>query len=107
MFTWKIPTPPATHRYSAAAGAREIAVVTISTDEGIEGHAFLGASNRGADIDVQAILTYLKPMLMGRKPGRGVGGLGEMRCSAGSGRHLLRAIEALDVALSGIWPGIL
>jgi L-alanine-DL-glutamate epimerase-like enolase superfamily enzyme len=97
MFTWKIPTQPATHRFSAAAGAREIALVTISTDEGIEGHSFLGASNRGADIDVPAILTYLKPMLMGQNPldiGRLWNDMFRWQRTAS-----LRAIGALDVAL--------
>jgi L-alanine-DL-glutamate epimerase-like enolase superfamily enzyme len=97
MFTWKIPTQPATHRYSAPAGAREIAVITISTDEGVEGHAFLGASNRGADIDVPAILTYLKPMLMGQNPldiGRLWNDMFRWQRTAS-----LRAIGALDVAL--------
>jgi L-alanine-DL-glutamate epimerase-like enolase superfamily enzyme len=97
MFTWKIPTQAAVHRFSAAAGSKEIAVVTISTDEGIEGRTFLGASNRGADIDVPAVLTYLKPTLMGQNPfdiGRLWNDMSRWHRVAS-----LRAIGAMDVAL--------
>ncbi len=97
MFTWKIPTQTPTHRYSIAAGNREIALVTIKTDEGIEGHSFLGASNRGADLDVPAILTYLKPMLMDQNPldiGRLWNDMARWHRTAS-----LRAIGSLDVAL--------
>jgi L-alanine-DL-glutamate epimerase-like enolase superfamily enzyme len=105
MFTWKIPTQPATHRFSAPAGAREIAVVTIKTDEGIEGQSFLGASNRGADIDVPAVMTYLKPMLMGQNPldiGRLWNDMSRWHRTAS-----LRAIGALDVALWDLMGNIM
>ena len=97
MFTWEIPAQKASHRFSAAAGNREIAVVTISTDDGIEGQTFLGSSNRGANIDAPAIMTYLKPMLIGQNPldiGRLWNDMWRWNRQVS-----LRAIGALDVAL--------
>ena len=43
----------------------ELALVTIRTDEGIEGHSFLGM---GASIAAQPLLRMLKPIVMGRDP---------------------------------------
>jgi L-alanine-DL-glutamate epimerase-like enolase superfamily enzyme len=97
MFTWKIPTQPVTHLFSAPAGNREIAVVTIETDEGVTGHAFLGASNRGTDIDAPAVITYLKPSLIGQNP-LDIGRLWQNMSRWGRVASL-RAIGALDVAL--------
>ena len=97
MFTWEIPTQKALQRFSAAARSREIAVVTISTDDGIEGQTFLGSSSRGADIDAPAIMTYLKPMLMDQNPldiGRLWNDMWRWNRQVS-----LRAIGALDVAL--------
>jgi L-alanine-DL-glutamate epimerase-like enolase superfamily enzyme len=42
--------------------------VTISTDEAVNGHSFLGSSNRGADYDAASLIRYLKPLLMGQDP---------------------------------------
>ena len=43
----------------------ELALVTIRTDEGIEGHSFLGM---GASVAAQPLLRMLKPVVMGRDP---------------------------------------
>ena len=51
-----------------AGGAKEVGVVTIKTDEGVEGHAFLGSSNQGADEFAKQVLQRLKPLVLGRDP---------------------------------------
>jgi len=49
-------------------GAKEVGVVTLATDEGVEGHSFLGSSNQGADEFAPQILHRLKPLVLGRDP---------------------------------------
>ncbi|MCY3972413.1 MAG: mandelate racemase, partial [Acidobacteria bacterium] len=43
----------------------ELALVTIRTDDGVEGHSFLGL---GASGPAQQLLRMLKPIVMGRDP---------------------------------------
>jgi L-alanine-DL-glutamate epimerase-like enolase superfamily enzyme len=71
-------------------------VVTIHTDGGVEGHSFLGAQNLSADVDAGALLSRLKPVLIGQDPME-IGRLWYKMewCSYVS----LRAIGALDIAL--------
>ena len=49
-------------------GTRQLGVVTISTDEGVEGHAFLGSSRQGADAYVGPLMEFIKPAIIGRNP---------------------------------------
>jgi hypothetical protein len=49
-------------------GTRQLGVLTISTDEGVEGHAFLGSSRQGADAYVGPMMEFIKPAIMGRNP---------------------------------------
>ena len=49
-------------------GTRQLGVVTISTDEGVEGHAFLGSSRQGADAYVGPMMEFIKPAIMDRNP---------------------------------------
>lgn len=49
-------------------GIKQLGVVTIQTDEGVNGHSFLGSSRQGADAYAKPLLEYLKPMIMGRNP---------------------------------------
>ena len=49
-------------------GKSELGLVKISTDEGVEGHAFLGSSNRGASYDAASLIRFLKPLLMEQNP---------------------------------------
>ena len=69
LFKWE-DIPP-TH-YSLLSGKiggeSDLGLVTISTDEGIEGHAFLGSSSQPASLDVQSLIKYLKPVLVGQNP---------------------------------------
>src|SRR3546814_5039235 len=50
------------------AGHSQLGLLTISTDEGIDGHAFLGSASRGAQMDGESLIHYLKPIVMGQDP---------------------------------------
>jgi len=52
----------------SAATSSEIGLVEIRTDDGITGHAFLGASYSTAKNDAQRFIDMLKPLLMGENP---------------------------------------
>jgi L-alanine-DL-glutamate epimerase-like enolase superfamily enzyme len=98
LFEWrdipKIQYGPQNVRIS---GAAKLGLVTIRTDEGIEGHAFLGSAMRGADLDVQSLIAVLKPEVMGQDP------LAReflfKRLTRRYRSTTLRAIGAIDVAL--------
>lgn len=98
MFTWKVPSGIRSGSLqSPGYGTGEIAVVTISTDEGVEGHSFLGSASRRAANEAPALLSYLKPVLIGQNPldiGRLWQGMWRNNRQAS-----LRCIGALDVAL--------
>ncbi len=49
-------------------GTKQVGVVTVRTDQGIEGHAFLGSGSSGADEFAPQVLRRLKPLLVGRNP---------------------------------------
>ncbi len=49
-------------------GDSQIGLLTIGTDEGIEGHAFLGTSNRSAEMDATSLIQFLKPVVMDQNP---------------------------------------
>ena len=69
LFSWD--DIPAT-RYGAHsgrfAGQSDLGLVTIATDEGVEGHAFLGSASKPASGDAKLITSALKPMLVGEDP---------------------------------------
>jgi L-alanine-DL-glutamate epimerase-like enolase superfamily enzyme len=69
LFEWD-NIPPT--RYSQGAqitsGKSNLGLVRISTDVGLEGHAFLGSAYNPADTDAGALVRFLKPILMGRDP---------------------------------------
>jgi L-alanine-DL-glutamate epimerase-like enolase superfamily enzyme len=67
LHNWEVPPV----RYTgapAAGGTKEVGVVTITTDEGLEGHSFLGTSSQGADEFAGEVLQRLKPIVLGRDP---------------------------------------
>jgi len=78
-------------------GDIQLGIVTVQTDEGIEGHSFLGSPLQGADAFAGPLMTLVKPMLLGRNP-LDIGALWQEMW----GRHRLvplKAIGAVDVAL--------
>ena len=78
-------------------GESQLGLLTLSTDEGLDGHAFLGSASRGGHIDGQALMQYLKPVVMGQDPLDRERLNQEMWLRA---RHVtLRCIGAVDVAL--------
>ena len=66
MFNWK----SAAWRTATGGfgGPRLLGVVTVQTDEGVEGHAFLGSSRQGADAYAGPLLEFVKPTLIGANP---------------------------------------
>ena len=50
------------------AGSSALGLLRLQTDEGVEGHAFLGSAQNPASTDGQGLITHLKPLLMGRNP---------------------------------------
>jgi len=80
---------------TAASG--QIGLVSLVTDEGVTGHAFLGSSYRSVYLDVESLIRHLKPIVIGRNA------LDRERLFQDlSGKWkatTLRAIGAVDVAL--------
>ena len=67
IFNWT--TEPWRTGVGAQFGAtRQLGVVSVETDEGITGNAFLGSSRMGAEHFVPGLIEFIKPMLMGRNP---------------------------------------
>ncbi len=66
LHRWQAPS--VTYAAAAVGGERHVGVVTITTDEGVEGHAFLGSVSTGADELATHLLRRLKPMVLGRNP---------------------------------------
>jgi L-alanine-DL-glutamate epimerase-like enolase superfamily enzyme len=69
LFAWD--DIPATHygRHTGKFGGRsQLGLVTIHTDDGPQGHAFLGSAMRGAHLDGESLIHYLKPIVLGQDP---------------------------------------
>ncbi len=47
---------------------RQLGIVTVETDEGVTGNAFLGSSRVGADHFAPGLIEFIKPLIMGRNP---------------------------------------
>ena len=69
LFAWEnIPiTQYATHS-GKLGGTSDLGLLTIATDDGAEGHAFLGTANKPASLDGPELIRYLKPIVMGQDP---------------------------------------
>jgi L-alanine-DL-glutamate epimerase-like enolase superfamily enzyme len=67
LFNWK-STPWKTGVGTSFGGTRQLGVVTVDTDEGVSGNAFLGSSRMGADHFVLGLIEFIKPLIMGRNP---------------------------------------
>ena len=105
LFGWDdIPATQYGQHTGKFGGKSQLGLLTIQTDEGIEGHAFLGSSSRGAQMDGESLIHYLKPIVMGQNP------LDRERLYQQMYRRqrltTLRAIGAVDIALwdiAGKW----
>jgi L-alanine-DL-glutamate epimerase-like enolase superfamily enzyme len=67
MFNWTTQ-PWKTGVGTAFGDTKQLGVVTVETDEGISGNAFLGSSRMGANHFVPGLMEFIKPMIMGRNP---------------------------------------
>lgn len=98
LFAWPdIPLTQYGRHTGRFGGQSQLGLLTLRTDEGLEGHAFLGSASRSAEFDAASLIHYLKPLVMGQDP------LDRERLwQALWSRHrntTLRAIGAVDVAL--------
>jgi L-alanine-DL-glutamate epimerase-like enolase superfamily enzyme len=98
LFAWEdIPSTSYGTHSGRFAGSSSLGLLRVLTDEGIEGHAFLGSAMNPATSDGQALITHLKPVLVGKNPlqrERLNQDLWNRQRAAG-----VRAIGAADVAL--------
>jgi L-alanine-DL-glutamate epimerase-like enolase superfamily enzyme len=98
LFRWPgIPSIQYGRHTGRLAAEGQLGLLTITTDDGVRGHAFLGSAMRGAHLDGQSLIQYLKPLVIGQDP------LERERLyqALWSRNRLttLRAIGAVDVAL--------
>jgi L-alanine-DL-glutamate epimerase-like enolase superfamily enzyme len=69
LFEWRDVPPTRYHAGSLnKGGPSNLGLLTIRTDQGIDGHAFLGTATNPADTDAKALIHFLKPVLMGADP---------------------------------------
>jgi len=69
LFSWDdIPPTRYTPGSQNVTGRSNLGLLRVATDEGIEGHAFLGSATNPAETDAGALIRFLKPVLMGKDP---------------------------------------
>jgi L-alanine-DL-glutamate epimerase-like enolase superfamily enzyme len=69
LFGWDdIPVTRYGRHTGQFQGKSQLGLLTIATDEGVQGHAFLGSAMRGAQFDGPSLIQYLKPLVMGQDP---------------------------------------
>src|SRR6266566_3089538 len=67
LFAWDdIPPTRYTQGTHNTSGRSNLGLLRIGTDDGIEGHAFLGSAVNPAETDAGALIRFLKPVLMGK-----------------------------------------
>src|SRR6266487_2743540 len=69
LFAWDdIPPTRYTQGAQNTSGRSNLGLLRVSTDAGIEGHAFLGSAVNPAETDAGALIRFLKPVLIGKDP---------------------------------------
>jgi len=69
LFAWDdIPATTYGRHTGRFSGTSQLGLVTITTDQGVQGHAFLGSAMRGAHLDGQSLIQFLKPTVLGQDP---------------------------------------
>lgn len=69
LFAWdEIPSTSYGAHTGRFEGGSKLGLLSISTDSGITGHAFLGSAFYPADMDGATLIKYLKPILVGQNP---------------------------------------
>ena len=98
LFAWDdIPATSYGRHTGRFGGKSQLGLLTIATDDGPTGHAFLGSAMRSAEFDGASLIHYLKPLVMGQDPLDR-----EKLWQAMWARNratTIRAIGAMDVAL--------
>ncbi|MCZ6632728.1 MAG: mandelate racemase [bacterium] len=95
LFKWAIK-PWGTGRHNFG-GDIQLGVVTVHTDQDLEGHAFLGSPSQGADVFAGPLMARIKPGLIDRNP-LDIGAIWQDMWK--ERRYVSpRAIGAVDVAL--------
>ncbi len=67
MFNWR-SEPWKTGAGVTFGDTRQLGIVTVETDGGVSGNAFLGSSRMGADHFAKGLIEFIKPLVMGRDP---------------------------------------
>ncbi|MGI9612683.1 MAG: enolase C-terminal domain-like protein [Acidimicrobiales bacterium] len=67
MFNWTTE-PWMTGVGTQFGNTQQLGVVSVETDEGVTGNAFLGSSRLGADHLAPGLIEFIKPLVMGRNP---------------------------------------
>ncbi len=67
MFNWR-SEPWMTGVGTTFGDTRQLGIVTVETDEGVKGNAFLGSSRMGANHFAPGLIEFIKPIVMGRNP---------------------------------------
>ena len=98
LFAWDgIPATSYGAHTGKFAGASQLGLLAIQTDQGLTGHACLGSAFHAADMDGPGLLRYLKPLLLGQDP------LARERLNKAMWKRVrtttVRAIGAVDIAL--------
>jgi len=98
LFAWTdIPATTYGRHTGRFSGKSQLGLLTIKTDDGVEGHAFLGSAQRGAHMDGESLIQFLKPVVMRQNP------LDRERLYQGLWQRnratTYRAIGAVDIAL--------
>ena len=101
LFKWEnIPATKYHEGSGNSTGESMLGLLTIRTDEGIEGYSFLGSATFSAQVDGLGIIRSLKPILMGQNP------LDRERLYQAMWRRnritTIRSIGAVDIALYDI-----
>jgi L-alanine-DL-glutamate epimerase-like enolase superfamily enzyme len=69
IFAWDdIPATTYGRHSGRFSGKSDLGLVTIHTDQGVEGHSFLGTSSLPGSFDAGLVINNLKPMLVGEDP---------------------------------------
>ena len=82
---------------AAFGGATQLGVVSVETDAGVTGNAFLGSSHVGGHHLAGPLVEYLKPVVMGRDP-QDIGRLWQ-RLWKLNRQASIAAIGAIDICL--------
>ena len=98
LFAWDgLPATRYAVQSRVEAGSGVLGLLTLSTDDGIAGHAFLGSALYPANVDAEGLIRFLKPLVLDRDP------LNRERIVTDlwtrSRMTSVRSIGAIDVAL--------